>query len=344
MQNHLSWHLLRDLAVAGFVAAGLSAMLIRALMPVLVRYALARPNARSSHIVPTPQGGGIAVVAATLAVTVAATLLLPELFNALLSQHWIVFAAVIALAIVGCIDDIYAIAAWPRLALQFLAVIAIVAVLPAELQIVPGVPLWIERAFIVLAGVWFVNLVNFMDGIDWMTVVEGVTITIGICIIALIGALPPVCLLVALALLGATIGFAPFNRPVARLFLGDVGSLPIGLLLFWLLLQLAGNGHIFAALLLPLYYVADATVTLLRRAIKGERLTQAHRSHFYQRATERGMSVPAVLTRVAMVNVTLVALALLSVWMASLAVNIVALATGGVVVAILLFSLSRGKR
>ena len=87
------------------------------------------------------------------------------------------------------------------------------------------------------------------------------------------------------------LGFAPFNRPVAKIFLGDVGSLPIGLLLGWCLLQLAYHGQFAAALLLPLYYLLDATLTLLRRMAKGEPFWAAHRSHFYQRATENGYTV-----------------------------------------------------
>src|SRR5206468_1733735 len=104
-------------------------------------------------------------------------------------------------------------------------------------------------------------------------------------------ALPPFATLLTLVLAGAVLGFAPFNRPVATLFLGDVGSLPIGLLLFWLLIQLAGSGHLAAALLLPLYYLADTMITLVRRMAAGERIVLAHRSHFYQRATNGGYSV-----------------------------------------------------
>ncbi len=92
---------------------------------------------------------------------------------------------------------------------------------------------------------------------------------------------------------------------MARLFLGDVGSQPVGLILFWLLLALAGSGHVAAALLLPLYYVADATITLLRRMARGERIMQAHRSHFYQIATTRGFSVIGVVRRVFAANVVL---------------------------------------
>src|SRR5262249_20094793 len=92
---------------------------------------------------------------------------------------------------------------------------------------------------------------------------------------------------------------------VAGLFVGGGGSRPIGLLLGWLLLQLAGTGHLAAALILPLYYLLDATITLVRRVARGERFWQAHRSHFYQRATDNGFSVPALVAHVVLVNLPL---------------------------------------
>src|SRR5262249_31151601 len=153
----------------------------------------------------------------------------------------------------------------------------------------------------------FVNLVNFMDGIDWLTVAEVVPIAAAIAVIGLFGLLPPATIIVSLALCGATIGFAFFNRPVAKLFLGDVGSLPIGLLLGWLLLVLAGTGGRAAAILLPLYYLADSTITLLRRTVNREPVWQAHRSHFYQRATDRGFRVIEVVARIFAVNIVLAA-------------------------------------
>ena len=111
------------------------------------------------------------------------------------------------------------------------------------------------------------------------------------------------------ALCGALIGFAPFNKPVAKLFLGDVGSLPIGLLVGWLLWQLAGTGALAAAILLPLYYLMDATITLLRRLARREKVWEAHRSHFYQQATVNGFSVMAVSAHVFVLNLALAALA-----------------------------------
>src|SRR5581483_8253583 len=124
---------------------------------------------------------------------------------------------------------------------------------------------------------------------------------------------PSEAVVVALALGGAVAGFAYFNRPAAKLFLGDVGSLPIGLLTGWLLVLLAGSGHLTAALLLPLYYLADATLTLLRRLSNGERVWQAHRTHYYQRATDRGFSATEIVARVFTINLVLAGLALITV-------------------------------
>jgi UDP-N-acetylmuramyl pentapeptide phosphotransferase/UDP-N-acetylglucosamine-1-phosphate transferase len=149
-------------------------------------------------------------------------------------------------------------------------------------------------------------------------------------------------LAVAIVVGGAVIGFAPFNRPVAKLFLGDVGSLPLGLLLFWLLVELAGRGHMAAALLLPLYYLMDATVTLARRLAGGEMIFQAHRSHFYQRATDNGFSVSEIVARVFAVNSVLVMLAVASV-IASVAGRVAAIVLGVALVSGLLVHFSRAR-
>jgi len=156
--------------------------------------------------------------------------------------------------VVGGIDDVRPLPVAPRLVLQMLAITVAIAALPTDVRFVASIPWWAERLCLLVGLVWFVNLVNFMDGIDWMTVAEsgaggrergpaGAAGNVSASIDDL-----------AVALLGAMLGFAPFNKPVARLFLGDVGSLPIGLLLGWLLVQLArqrpaGRGLAAAALL-----------------------------------------------------------------------------------------------
>jgi len=333
-------------AILLFLAAGAAVAtsgMIALARPFLRSYALAHPDQRSSHKAPTPQGGGIFVIATTVAAAALAAYLQSSYEGVPLSLAW-VLAATIALAIVGAVDDVRSLQAVPRLILQTVAVVVVVATLPAELHIIPALPWWLERFGILLAILWFVNLVNFMDGIDWMTVAETVPVTAALAAFGLMGALPREATAVAFALCGATVGFAPFNRPVARLFLGDVGSLPIGLLLGWLLVLLAGSGHLAAALLLPLYYVADSTITLLRRLAKGEQVMKAHRSHFYQRATNGGFSVYAIVGRVFLLNCALVALATTTILTASLPSQAAAVAAGCVLVGLLLRQFALRKR
>ena len=322
-----------------FSAAGLIVLL----MPWLRAYALARPNARSSHREPIPEGGGAAVVLATLATTWAAAVISGMYPQATGNEFLALTAAVILLATVGAIDDIRHLSPLPRLLLQCLAVGIVVAALPQDLRVVPMLPWWIERACLLVGAVWFVNLTNFMDGVDWMTVAETVPITGAIVLLGLLDVVSALPTLIALALLGAILGFAPFNKPVAKLFLGDVGSLPIGLLLAWLLLRVAASGYLAAAIILPLYYIADATLTLFRRLAAGERVWQAHRSHFYQRALDGGFTVTEVVARVFLVNLALVALAVMTVADPGGIVSFAALAIAVILVGWLLAVFAAGK-
>lgn len=323
---------------AAVPAALLAAVLTWAVRPLMMRIALAKPNARSSHKVPTPQGGGIAVIAATLIASGAVIALAgPAVANIPIA----VFGATLFIAAVGFADDINSIAVAPRLLLQGIAVAVVVLAAPENLRIVPICPFWVERAILIVAGLWFVNLVNFMDGLDLMTAAEIVPISGALVLLGWLGDLPVQAMIAAAALFGAMLGFVPFNRPVAKIFLGDVGSLPIGLLAGWCLLQLAWHQHVAAALLLPLYYLADATLTLFRRIARREPFWAAHRSHFYQRATDNGFSVWRVVSEVFALNVVLAMLAIGSVMMASTPVAILLFAVGGVATALLMLRFSR---
>lgn len=323
----------------GMAAAILCGALIVALLPTLRRYALARPNARSSHTLPTAQGGGIAVILSTLACVTIANSYFGLPFTLPLLALTI---ATLALALLGAVDDIRPLPTMPRLLAQAIAIAFVLFALPASLRITPDLPLWLERAFVLIGGLWFINLVNFMDGLDWMTVAEILPVTITLATFGLWGKLPADTSIVAAALAGAMVGFAPFNKPVARLFLGDVGSLPIGLLTGWCLLTL-GQHYLTAAILLPLYYLADATLTLLRRVRNGEAFWLAHRSHFYQRATSNGFTVRQVVGEVFVLNLFLAALAALSIANAASAVNALALICGIGAVTLVLWRFSRTR-
>jgi UDP-N-acetylmuramyl pentapeptide phosphotransferase/UDP-N-acetylglucosamine-1-phosphate transferase len=313
MPDPAAWAIVEYLGPVVWLAALLAcALMILVLTPVLRNAAMAALTHRSSHEKPTPQWGGLAITSATLGVTLLALFVFGDFTADALSGTLLVCLAAFVLLLLGAVDDLFHLEPKVKLVVQAVAAGLMLAALPDDLRALPFLPLWLERALLLVGTVGFVNLVNFMDGIDWMMVAEVVPLTAGVGIIGALGALPPAALVVALALNGAMLGFAPFNRPVARLFMGDMGSLPIGLLLAWLLVVVAGSGYLVAALLLPLYFIADTGVTLVRRARAGERLWEAHRTHFYQRARDNGFTNMQIVGRVLAVNIGLVVLAALS--------------------------------
>jgi UDP-N-acetylmuramyl pentapeptide phosphotransferase/UDP-N-acetylglucosamine-1-phosphate transferase len=271
--------------------------------------AVARPNQRSSHTVPTPQGGGIVVVPVALLTGGVALAVSAGALPGGARSMAVVGAAALALTIIGFLDDMRGLGVVTRFATQFLAVGVAMLLLPADVRILPPfIPLPVERMVAVGAVLWFVNLFNFMDGIDLISAVETVAITLGIALLAALGLIATGYGYAALALLGAMLGFAPWNAPRARLFLGDAGSIPIGFLLGILLVHVAASNALAAALIFPLYYLADATITLLRRLARREAVWQAHRQHFYQQATRNGFTVTEIVGRIALLDAVLVAL------------------------------------
>lgn len=328
--------------VVAFVAAAAAGRLCVLLRPVLVRYALARPNARSSHRIPTPQGGGIAVLAGAF-LALGLVLLFTPMPVPARDTLLMVMGATVLLAIVGAWDDIRPLPAWLRLILQALCVGLVVLYAAPELRLFPALPLPLERALALFAGVWFVNLVNFMDGIDWITVAGIVPLSGALALAGVTGPLDAGTGLLAAALLGGLIGFAPFNKPSARLFLGDVGSLPIGLLTAYLLYRLAGAGALTAALILPLYHVLDSSITLLRRLARGEKVWEAHRSHFYQQATNNGYAVSEIVAQVALLNLGLIALAAMTIAFPNVWVQFAGLLAALLLTGILLRRFSRKR-
>jgi UDP-N-acetylmuramyl pentapeptide phosphotransferase/UDP-N-acetylglucosamine-1-phosphate transferase len=277
------------------------------------------------------------MLASATAITIGGELVVSSWSDASL----LVFAAAFLLTAIGLIDDLWQIGAVPRFALQAAAVVLIFVMLPSQARALPVLPIWLERPLLVMGLLWFINLVNFMDGIDWMTVAEMLPVTTALAVFALWGGASPGIVCIELALAGSLIGFAPFNRPVASLFLGDVGSQPIGLLTGWCLLELANRNHLVAALLLPLYYLADATITLLRRFAAGEKIWIPHRSHFYQRATDNGFTALQVVGRVFVLNIVLAGLAAASIATQSSSAQVILFGLGATCVAVVLLQFSR---
>lgn len=297
---------------------------------LLRRRVLDIPNHRSSHDNPTPRGGGLAVTGVLLAAWAAVAALVPAAPQGIA----LVLAAAAALAAISWVDDLKGLGAAPRFAAQGVAVALGLAALPPGLVFQGLLPEWADAGLSLLAWLWFVNLFNFMDGIDGIAGTETACIGLGLAILAMLGG-DAARFALAAALIGAALGFLWWNRHPARIFLGDVGSVPLGFLLGWLLLSEAAAGRWAPALILPLYYLADATITLLRRLLRGEKVWQAHRQHFYQRAAQ-GAGHAAVVRAVLLADLALVALAVASgaaPWPAS--------ALAGLAVAVLLAHLAR---
>jgi UDP-N-acetylmuramyl pentapeptide phosphotransferase/UDP-N-acetylglucosamine-1-phosphate transferase len=293
------------------------------------------PNERSSHQVPVPRGGGIAVMAAVLPAWLLYAGLADEASSAL---QPLAFGA-LGLTMLSFEDDRRTLPPLLRLIVQAAAVAVGLWTLGAGGPVFQGwLPPWLDRAAAGFLWLWFVNLYNFMDGIDGITGVETASLGIGLALLPLLGVatspVPP------LILAAAAIGFLGWNWHPARIFLGDAGSVPLGFLMGGLLIEAAQAGAWAAVLILPLYYSVDATYTLIARACRGERLWQAHRQHFYQRAVQGGWSHARVAASVLGLDLVLVALALFATagWVR------LGLALAVLAVLLMLFRLGRAAR
>jgi UDP-N-acetylmuramyl pentapeptide phosphotransferase/UDP-N-acetylglucosamine-1-phosphate transferase len=272
------------------------------------RKKLEPPCARSMHAAPVVSGAGAVVVAVVLA--------LSAVTSARDTADGITVLPVIAAFLAGLswIDDHYGgLSPAVRIAAHAAAVSVMLFVLDHDQRLVPELPLALERLVLGVAWVWFINLFNFMDGIDGLAGSEAVAVAFGCFLVSASATATHPAGSLALIVGGAAAGYLVWNWHPAKLMMGDTGSIPLGFLLGWLLIDLALRGYLAAAIILPLYFVTDATLTLVRRILRGERPWQAHRDHTYQRAALAAGSHAAVVVRVIAANIALVALALLSV-------------------------------
>lgn len=292
------------------------------MLPWLGRVAAAVPDARSSHAAPTPQGGGIGVVVATLATGLPAL----WLSGALSPAPVACCAGLAALCALGFADDRRPLGWRIKLAVQALTALGVAACFPAGTLASLPAPLMVALSAAVM--VTMVNLVNFIDGIDEITVAHAAPALVVSAAAGSIGALAFPAGPLAAAGLGAALGFWIWNRHPARLFLGDSGSLPLGLLLGWLALALAAAGHGAAAILILLYPLADGGLTLIRRLLAGAPLTRPHRDHAYQRAVDTGVPMQRVAGTIATVSAGNGALAMATILAPHPGLGIAALAMG----------------
>lgn len=278
------------------------AVLSLGLTAALRRYAISRsiidiPNARSSHSIPTPRGGGVAIVVAFL-------VSLPILGYAGLvpwPQLIAVGGAGALVAVIGFMDDHGHIAARWRLLGHFSAAIwGLFWIGGFPPLVLFGLSLdlhWVGHILAAVYLVWILNLYNFMDGIDGIASIEALCVCLGACLLYWFSGVPALIwgpLILAMAVLG----FLYWNFPPARIFMGDAGSGFLGVALGVLSLQAAWqSSQLFWGWLILLgVFIVDATFTLLRRLIRGDKVYEAHRSHAYQFASRQfGKHLPVTL-------------------------------------------------
>jgi UDP-N-acetylmuramyl pentapeptide phosphotransferase/UDP-N-acetylglucosamine-1-phosphate transferase len=275
------------LAETGLFAAGISTLLTPVARSIARRLgALDLPNERSSHSVPTPRTGGYAIV---IAIAVGA-LVAGAFWDSRLLAVGTGSLVLIALA---AVDEVRTLSRVGR----FIAQLLVGALVAFALR--PAQPIASEVLLLVLLGVatlwtvWMTNAYNFMDGINGLAsssaVVAGVTMAI---LFSQAGDLPAAGLAVAIA--GAAAGFFAWNM-TGTIFMGDVGSSTLGFLFACLVLRARGDGLLIPAVLPLAPILFDATLTLIIRAVRGERFfSTPHRSHCYQLLVQRGWSHPSV--------------------------------------------------
>jgi Fuc2NAc and GlcNAc transferase len=268
------------------------------------------PNERSSHTAPTPRGGGLAIVAAVLG-----GLLMGWLLDYIPSRLFVALAGGGSLvAAVGWIDDHRAVHAIQRSLVHVIAAIWALTWLGGLPKLHVGtalIPLGVSGWVLGTLGiVWFINLYNFMDGIDGLAAGEAVSVGGAGAILAALAATPGIALASGIIAVGA-LGFLVWNWHPARIFMGDVGSGFLGFCFVVLAIasERTGGPQLLLWMLLLGVFVLDATLTLVRRAARGEQWFAAHRLHSYQRAVQAGASHARVSASVLLMNLVLFSLA-----------------------------------
>ncbi|HEX6617595.1 MAG TPA: glycosyltransferase family 4 protein [Gemmatimonadales bacterium] len=290
-------------AVATLLLTGLARQL------ALAHALLDLPNERSLHAAPVPRGGGLAIVAVTLAGTAA-----------LGGAGWLPLRTTVALlgggalvAGVGWLDDRRSLPVATRLAAHLAAALWALGWLDGLPVLAVGEGVVCLGVFgsvlATIAIVWAINVTNFMDGIDGLA--AGETTTVALTAALLIGGAAPDLAAAAALTGGAALGFLPWNWRPARIFMGDTGSGFLGYTLAVLALasERAGAMPVLVWLLLYAMFAADATITIIRRIWRGEQWYTAHRSHAYQRLVQAGWSHASVTGAILLVNVALGVLA-----------------------------------
>ncbi len=280
-----------ELGIAALLAFGVALAATGAIRSLAPRLGLMDvPNQRSSHSSPTPRGGGLGILVGLLvgSVVAGADVLTESLLIGL-----------VLVAVMGIVDDLRGLGQTVKFLFQFAAALVLIAggTIVAHTQIPAVGRISFGFAAGALTLFWLVgvtNAFNFMDGINGIAAMEG-TVCAGAYVVMSLSRGDRASALLSMAIVGACLGFLPWNFPRGRIFMGDVGSAALGFLLAALGARLTLQGVDPLVIALPLMpFLFDTSITLIRRALRGENILAAHRSHLYQQLTRSGWSHAAV--------------------------------------------------
>ena len=296
---------------------------LKKIIPFLQKNSLVdHPSSRGNHKKSMPKGGGIILIPA-IVISISLYFLVENTIN----TKWIVFLlSIFFLFLISLIDDIKSLPAMLRLAVQFLCVIISVFYMRDDiiffinntdniikLYISDSLFFYFLASLIILTWLWLINLFNFMDGMDGLIALQMIFLALTVNLISLINYFDQDFQFLGLVIFAAFLSFFRHNKPSAKIFLGDSGSIPSGYIAGFVLIEsFLKQGPFFSILIILMYFILDSTITLFFRSIKNNNLLTAHSDHFYQKMIRKGYSHQYVLRKILFLFIFLILLSFIS--------------------------------
>ena len=281
-----------------------------------------KPSSRGNHKELIPKGGGIVIIPCLII-----SILLYTQFETFVTNKWNVFlVSIVSLFIISLIDDFKNLSAKIRLSVHFCCVLLSVYFLKQDIiffinshnlvileNIDKNILFFFLSLLIILVWLWIINLFNFMDGMDGLITTQMIVLSFLTNILALSSILNEQFQFLSLTVLSLFLAFIKYNKPKAKIFLGDSGSIPCGYIAGFILIDsFLSLGPFIPFLIIILYFLLDSSITLVRRIVKKENLFIAHSDHFYQRMLRTGYSHKEVLRKISILWIILLFLSFLA--------------------------------
>ena len=296
-----------------------------------------KPSIRGNHKELIPKGGGVVIIPCLII-----SILLYAQFENSVTNKWNVFLlSIVLLFIVSLIDDFKNLSAKIRLSVHFCCVLLSVYFLKQDIiffinshnlvileNIDKNILFFFLSLLIILIWLWIINLFNFMDGMDGLITTQMIVLSFLTNILALSSILDEQFQFLSLTVLSLFLAFIKYNKPKAKIFLGDSGSIPCGYIAGFILIDsFLSLGPFVPFLIIILYFLLDSSITLIKRIVKKENIFIAHSDHFYQRMLRTGYSHEEVLSKISILWIILLFLSILALKAKYIALLLAILAT-----------------